>query len=121
MAYVILHNHYHIIVKVADAQKMSKFMAELNGASAREINKADSVIDRKIWWNFYDHIIRNEADFFKHLNYLHQNPIKHGLTKDFSYKFSSYDAWIRRKGKEYLDDAFEKYPIVDFKSFNDDF
>lgn len=73
-------------------------------------------------------MIRNEKDFFKHLNYIHQNPIKHGLqakawaAKDsLSYEFSSYDAWVANKGKEYLDDAFEKYPIVDFKMFFDEF
>jgi len=91
-AYVILHNHYHLIIKVDNAAALPKFAGELNGASARAINKADSVIDRKIWWNYYDHIIRGQADFFKHLNYIHQNPIKHGLTKDFSYDFSSYDS-----------------------------
>ena len=121
IAYVILHNHYHLILQIDDASNLPKFMGELNGASAREINKADHVIDRKIWWNYYDHIIRDETDFFKHLNYIHQNPIKHGLTKDFSYGFSSYDEWVKKKGREYLDHAYESYPIIDFKSFNDEF
>lgn len=121
IAYVILHNHYHLLVKVDDAKIVSKFVREINGASAREINRADHVIDRKIWWNYYDHIIRGESDFFKHLNYIHQNPIKHGLTKEFDYKFSSYNAWVSKKGKEYLDHAFEKYPIVDFVTLNDEF
>jgi len=121
IAYAILNNHYHLLLKIGEATKLLKFMSELNGASAREINKEEHVIERKIWWNYYDHIIRGEADFFKHLNYIHQNPIKHGLTKDFGYQFSSYDAWVTKRGRGYLDQAFEKYPIVDFKSFNDEF
>ena len=114
IAYAILQNHYHLILKIPDAQKIPKFIGELNGTSARTINQADSIIDRKIWWNYYDHVIRNESDFFKHLNYIHQNPIKHNVTKNFSYKFSSYDSWLKKKGKEYLDHSFEKYPIADF-------
>ncbi|MCL5410552.1 MAG: transposase [Patescibacteria group bacterium] len=121
IAYVILQNHYHLILKVTKSQELSKIIREINGASARAINKIDYAIDRKIWWNYYDHVIRDDKDFFKHLNYIHQNPIKHGLTKGFSYNFSSYDAWVSKKGKEYLDDAFEKYPIVDFVMLNDDF
>lgn len=121
IAYTILHNHYHILIKVSVAAKIAKFIGELNGTSSREINKADHVIDRKIWWNYYDHVIRNEADFFKHLNYIHQNPIKHGVIKILDYKFSSYNAWLAKKGKEYLDHSFGKYPIVDFVMFNDDF
>lgn len=118
-AYAILHNHYHLMIKVVDSGKLSKFMGELNGSSAREINKADGVLERKIWWNYYDHIIRGETDFFKHLNYIHQNPIKHGLSKSFEYQFSSYDGWVEKKGKEYLDHAFEKYPIIDFVANED--
>jgi len=121
IAYAILNNHYHLILKISDAGTMPKFIGELNGASAHAINKADDVINRKIWWNYYDHVIRNQADFFKHLNYIHQNPIKHGLTQKLEYRFSSYDALVKKKGKEYLDDAFEKYPIVDFTTANDEF
>lgn len=121
IAFVILNNHYHLILKVDDSSKLSKFISELNGSSSREINKADHVIDRKIWWNFYDHIIRDESDFFKHLNYIHQNPIKHELAKDFGYRFSSYNAWVEKKGVEYMDHSFEDYPIIDFVSFNDEF
>lgn len=121
IAYVILQNHYHLICNVSDARKISKFIGELNGASARAINIADSAINRKIWWNYYDHVIRNESDFFKHLNYIHQNPIKHDLAESFSYKFSSYGIWLKKKGKEYLDHSFEKYPIADFMMKGDDF
>jgi putative transposase len=121
IAYVILNNHYHLVLQILDAGNISKFMAELNGASSREINIADHVLNRKIWWNFYDHIIRDEADFFKHLNYIHQNPIKHGQADDLDYPFSSYNAWVKKKGVAYLEHAFEKYPIIDFKSFNDEF
>lgn len=121
IAFVILQNHYHLILKVVDSLQIPKIMREINGASARAINKADLAIDRKIWWNYYDHVIRNENDFFKHLNYIHQNPIKHGFSKEFGGIFSSYNAWVEKKGKEYLDQAFEKYPIVDFKMLNDEF
>jgi len=120
IAYAILNNHYHFILKIIDARKIPKFIGELNGASARAINKADDAINRKIWWNYYDHIIRNETDFFKHLNYIHQNPIKHGLTKTLNYSFSSYGIWLKKKGKDYLDNAFAKYPIVDFMTAYDE-
>ena len=121
IAYAILNNHYHLMLKIVDSKEIPKILREINGASARVINEADDVADRKIWWNYYDHIIRNEIDFYQHLNYIHQNPIKHDLTKDFDYQYSSYNAWVKKKGKEYLDQSFETYPIVDFKMAKDDF
>jgi putative transposase len=30
---------------------------------------------------FWEHVIRDEADFQRHLNYLHWNPVKHGYAK----------------------------------------
>lgn len=167
VAFVILPNHYHLMVQVGNptgiktqaeaytpqsrsprfsvisqakacstrvlgdhpsgcnskglSKDIPKFMAELNGASSFAINQADDVTGRKIWWNYFDHIIRDEADFFKHLNYLHQNPIKHGVNKDFDYQFSSYKIWQKQKGQEYLDDCLAKYPIVDFVTQNDEY
>jgi putative transposase len=35
-----------------------------------------------IWQRrFWDHIIRDETDFHRHLDYLHWNPVKHGCAK----------------------------------------
>jgi len=100
---------------------LPKLMREINGASARYINDADAVIKRKIWWNYFDKYLRDEEDFFKHLNYIHQNPIKHGFSDKMDIKFSSYRSWLRQRGKEYLDDCFREYPIVDFAALNDEF
>jgi len=119
VAYTILNNHYHLLLEVSDAKILPKFIKELNGTSSHDINTADNAIGRKIWWNYYSHIISDESDFFKHLNYIHQNPIKHQVSKSLVYEFSSYSAWLKKKGKEYLDDVFVKYPIVDFKSFEE--
>lgn len=121
IAYAIVQNHYHILIKVLDSSLLTKFMNELNGASSKSMNDLECVIGRKVWWNYFDHIIRDEEDFYKHLNYIHQNPIKHGASKTFEYEFSSYNSWVTQKGKEYMDHAFEKYPIIDFAAYNDEF
>ena len=54
-----------------------------------------------------DHVIRDESDYYRHLNYIHQNPVKHGLTKRMTqYQWSSIHDVI---------DSFRRYPIVDFQ------
>jgi putative transposase len=38
--------------------------------------------ERGIWQRrYWDHLIRDEADFQTHLNYIHYNPVKHGRVK----------------------------------------
>lgn len=42
--------------------------------------------------SFHDHYIRNERDFFNHLNYILINPIKHGMPGDWPYVWLD-DQW----------------------------
>jgi len=38
--------------------------------------------ERGIWQRrFWEHLIRDEADYLAHLDYIHINPLKHGLVK----------------------------------------
>lgn len=49
---------------------------------------------RRFKWqtSFYDHIIRDEKDFYNHLNYIKDNPVKAGLADDYRlYQFSSFN------------------------------
>lgn len=69
-----------------------------------------------IWYQYTDHVIRDDKDYFQHLNYLHQNPVKHGYIKKISdYEFSSIHQFLREKGEEWLVDCFREYPIIDFQ------
>jgi len=46
-------------------------------------HSADGKIPRFRWQkSFRDHIIRNEGDFHKHLNYIQSNAVKHGLANE---------------------------------------
>jgi putative transposase len=39
---------------------------------------------------FWEHVIRDESDLQRHLDYIHYNPVKHGLvSRPIDWKFSS--------------------------------
>lgn len=115
-AWILLNNHYHLLIK--SKNNLSQFINLLNGRTSYELNKLDNTLGRKIWYQYWDHCVRDEADFYKHLNYIHQNPIKHGLVKNLNnlknYRFSSYNDWIKKKGVNWIVNCFEKFPIKDF-------
>lgn len=48
--------------------------------------------ERGIWQRrFWEHLIRDELDFKNHLEYIHYNPVKHGLVKaPKDWKYSSF-------------------------------
>jgi putative transposase len=53
--------------------------------------------EQAIWQRrFWEHQIRNEADFSQHVDYIHYNPVKHGLVpapKDWPY--SSFQRYVK--------------------------
>lgn len=53
---------------------------------------------RPLWQaRFYDHLIRDEADFHRHLDYIHYNPIKHGYCSvPGDWAHSSFSSWLAR-------------------------
>lgn len=113
-AWVVLPNHYHIIIHVNKPDLLPKFIRKFHSDSALYINKLDDK-ERKAWYQYWERIIRTEEDFYKRINYIHNNCIKHGFSKNMDgYKFSSYHDYANIKGKEWLQDCFERYPIIDF-------
>ncbi|MFW2177986.1 MULTISPECIES: REP-associated tyrosine transposase [unclassified Moraxella] len=54
--------------------------------------------ERGIWQRrFWEHCIRNEQDYLAHINYIHLNPVKHGLvTQVKDWEFSSFHLFVAR-------------------------
>jgi REP-associated tyrosine transposase len=61
--------------------------------SSRRTHRESHVWQRRFW----EHTIRDERDFENHLNYLHYNPVKHGLAKcPHAWAASSFDLWVKQ-------------------------
>ncbi len=46
---------------------------------------------------FWEHTIRNEIDFERHVNYVHFNPVKHRLvSRARDWRYSSFHLYVRR-------------------------
>jgi putative transposase len=54
--------------------------------------------ERGAWQRrYWEHVIRDEPDYLRHMDYIHYNPVKHGyvqLVKDWPY--SSFHRWVER-------------------------
>ena len=116
-AWVILDNHYHIEFETNFGKDLGKVLNFVHGRTAFEINKMDNTRGRKVFQNYMDYCIRNEKDFYQHFNYIHHNPVKHKYMKEqrdvLDYKFCSYKNWIKKKGKEFMAECFEKHSVRD--------
>jgi putative transposase len=121
-AWVILDNHYHILIKSRDGIDLPKFFAKFHGRTSFELNRRDKKRGRQVWQNYWDTGIRSETDYWTRFNYIHYNPVKHGYVKDsIAWPYSSYQYYLESKSDEWLVDVFRQYPIIDFTDPRDDF
>ncbi len=81
-AMVILPEHLHCIWRLpeGDADYSSRWR-EIKKATSRQISTATNARhERNVWQRrFWEHTIRDEEDWRKHMDYIHYNPVKHGL------------------------------------------
>jgi len=78
-AWIILPEHFHIMLANGD-QSISEIIHRFKRKySTRYAFKFGT---GRVWQNrFWDHIIRDKDDYHRHLDYIHYNPVKHGLVK----------------------------------------
>lgn len=118
--WVILDNHYHLLVKSRRGDNLSKIIKHVHSMSGFHIKQATQA-EKPIWWNYWDYCPRDEADYYKHLNYLLNNPVKHGYVTDLNdYAFSSFHSYYEQQGREALARQFRAYAEYKTLSFAED-
>lgn len=95
-AWAFLANHYHLVGFSPPVEKAVETLTrKAHGLTAIELNKLDDRPGRVVWYRTWDTRITFEKSYLARLAYVHQNPIKHGLTRDAdSYRWCSAK-WFR--------------------------
>ncbi len=110
-AWVVLPNHYHIVVNVASLDLVSATFKQLHGTTSHEWNLADHQTGkRRVWYRFNDRVLRDNAGFYRALNYVHYNPVKHGYTDDpYDWPWSSLSNYADSYGREWLREKWKAH------------
>jgi putative transposase len=101
IAWAILPDHFHFIIEPGESS-ISKILHDVKLSYSAYFRKSKGIRSGRIWQlRFWDHIIRDEIDFNRHLDYIHYNSVKHGIVaKPFDYLYSS----IQQYREYYQDD-----------------
>ena len=82
-AWPVFSNHYHFVAHSPEsddnAESLSQMLGLLHEKTAKWINKLDICKGRQVWYNFWDTRLTYERSYLTRLNYVHQNPVRHGL------------------------------------------
>jgi len=99
-AWVVLPEHMHCLwtLPEGDADFSTRWQA-IKGSFSRRIplgeRRSESRVgkaERGIWQRrFWEHTIRDDGDYALHMDYIHFNPVKHGLVADAAdWPYSSF-------------------------------
>lgn len=114
-AWVILPNHYHLLVSVDDMQGQLYALGKLHGRTSFQWNGEDAARGRKVWFSAAETAMKSERHFWATLNYIHNNPVKHGLVQSWQeWPFSSASQFLESFGREDAERLWKEYPIRDF-------
>jgi putative transposase len=121
-AWVILPNHYHLLVSVPHLDFLSAGLKQIHGTIAREWNLQDGLTHRRrVWYKFRDRLIRDEPHYYCALNYIHMNPVKHGYVQDpYQWVWSSLENHRDSFGRDWLNEKWKAHPPGDFGKGWDD-
>ena len=81
-AWALVPTHYHFVAISPDNPiSLGLLIKSLHGSTAVALNRLDGVKGRKVWHEFWDTHLTYEKSYLARLNYVHQNPVKHGLVQ----------------------------------------
>ena len=94
-AWVILPEHFHMLVEPGQSD-LSEIIKRIKLSFAGKYRIRNRARGGRVWQlRFWDHIIRNESDMNRHIDYIHYNPVKHGLVRrPIDYEHSSFRRFI---------------------------
>ena len=98
-AWAVLSNHYHLLASLSGPSNLRRFIRKLHMTTAKTLNGWDGTQGRKVWFQYWDSHITFETSYLARLNYVHYNPVRHGVTElAENYRWCSA-AWFAQHAK----------------------
>ena len=93
--YVLMDNHYHIIIQTLD-KKLQEIMHQINNKYSKYFNGKYKRVGHVFQGRYKAVLVQDERYMLKLLRYVHQNPVRAGICKLVGdYKWSS-DIYYRK-------------------------
>lgn len=80
------------LIKGGVTQRLGQAFRNADALTSRRLAKGHGSLWQHRYW---EHWLRDEADVRHHLDYLHRNPVKHGLVERVAdWPWSSFHRWV---------------------------
>ena len=137
-AYCLIPNHFHLLIKIKEPYEipaltkideddynnhLMKVIGNFFNSYSKSYNNIHKRQGRLFTQPFKRIIVENEEYFITLINYIHRNPLHHGLVKQFSeWKYSSYQIFLSNKTTKLDRDEVLSYfdSIADFIQYHEE-
>ena len=98
LAYCIMDNHTHLLLRALKSKDVSKLMSQINTAFGKYYNKEKNRVGYVFRDRYRAEPILNECYLKNCIKYIHNNPVVAGIVKRCSnYEYSSYNDYEQNK------------------------
>lgn len=109
-AWVLLPDHMHCIWTLPEgddaySKRIGMIKAKFTSRVKHKFERSEFITESKIRYRestiwqrrFWEHEIRGEKDFEHHIDYIHYNPVKHGIVKNvFDWPYSTFHRYVEK-------------------------
>ncbi len=119
-AWSILSNHYHFIGRSPeDPATLSHFIGKPHMTTAKEFNRQDDQLGRKVWFQYWDTLLTFQRSYLARLNCVQNNPVKHGLVANAeNYPWCSA-AWFAQNAPKTFVETISRFKIDKVNVFDE--
>lgn len=98
IAYCLMPNHYHILLKLDDHNQGSKYIQRVFNAFTQAVNHQVSRVGTLFQGNVKKRFIEDDEYLATVIMYIHLNPVKSGLcNKPDEWHYSDFQEWVGLK------------------------
>ena len=121
IAWVILPNHYHLLLRTPSVKAVLTELAKLHGRTSFAWNGEEHQRGRKIWYRATETVMKSDRHFWATMNYIHHNPVKHRyVQRRQDWPYSSVHAFLASRSRNVALSLWQEYPVGEYGAGWDD-
>ena len=114
-AWVVLPNHYHVLVRAPEIKSLIAALGRLHGVTSFRWNGEEECRGRKVWHRVAETEVKSEGHFWATMNYVLHNAVRHGYVQRWQdWPYSNAAAYLEEVGRDVATQRWISYPLYDY-------